>query len=637
MKLRLRKRGWTTAALGFLAVCMLTAIMVPPAALADASARSAAVRAPKAGGWFIDEAGFHASAHADMSCADCHAAQAEGDHPKVDKLNKPGSTAFDREVCLQCHGQVEEDLAKGTHGGKPVMKTQDYKNCVACHNPHYVLGPEARAKGLRPGGDMRAACGVCHKAQKELPAFAPDVAACLSCHGFKTGGAAVASTGFAKGKTPRGPVMCLACHGPEAKGDMPRMSAQAMNAMTHGDMNCLTCHTTAARFPHNGQARVDCLTCHTRHDEKTIHDAHSRVSCGACHLSGVTPVLKNGKVDFVVNPGSLDVHAMMLEPGTASCARCHSAAPAAVGNLSGGRPTGLTVGFAGNGKVGAANAVLPAKSVLCMGCHAGTFSVQDTPGRIGLGIFVLAFAVMGLFWFSSSNLGDGTSAPGESPDAAAGETHGCPKPDHPANDGNRWSALFLDVFLQRRLYRESPLRWTVHALIFFPFLFRFVWGMAGLLGSLLAPAREWPWLLLDKDWGLGAFLFDVSGLALLVGLLLAALLWQREKRQAENAPRHDWVALCLLLAITLTGFALEGMRAALAGMPAESGYAFAGYVLARAFAPMGQETLARIYGWGWYVHAALTAATVAYIPFSQLRHMFTAPIFLLVQTLRGRH
>ena len=79
------------------------------------------------------------------------------------------------------------------------------------------------------------------------------------------------------------------------------------------------------------------------------------------------------------------------------------------------------------------------------------------------------------------------------------------------------------------------------------------------------------------------------------------------------------------------------MRIALTGMPEGSGYAFAGHALALGLAPLGQATLARIYGWGWYVHAVLTALTVAYIPFSQLRHMFTAPLFLLVQTIRGRH
>ena len=112
--------------------------------------------------------------------------------------------------------------------------------------------------------------------------------------------------------------------------------------MTHGDMNCLTCHKDAARYPHNRQERVNCLTCHTRHDEKKIHDAHSNVSCGACHLSGVTPVLKNGKVDYVINPGPLNVPSMTLASGTASCVRCHSAAPA--GGMAGGMLRGYETG-----------------------------------------------------------------------------------------------------------------------------------------------------------------------------------------------------------------------------------------------------------------------------------------------------
>ncbi len=462
------------------------------------------------------------------------------------------------------------------------------------------------------------------------------------------GGSPAAPVAFNRGKESQGPVMCLSCHGPESgsaapAAAMPRISAEGMKSMTHGDMNCLTCHKDAARYPHNRQERVNCLTCHTRHDEKKIHDAHSNVSCGACHLSGVTPVLKDGKVDYVINSGPLNVHSMTLASGTASCLRCHSDSPAAAGAATGATAMkvsglgGTTSGFAGNGKVGAANAILPPKSVLCMGCHAATFSVQDTPGQIGLGVFVLVFAGLGLFWFSSANLGKGAPQKATTEDATTGQSHCCPTAHPHANAENRWVALCCDVFVQRRLYRESPMRWAVHALVFFPFLFRFVWGLLGLTGSLLSPAQEWPWLLLDKNWGAGAFLFDLSGLALLLGLLMAAVLWRREKNTVANAPHHDWLALYLLLGITLTGFMLEGMRIALTGMPEGSGYAFAGHALALAFAPLGQATLARIYGWGWYVHAVLTALTVAYIPFSQLRHMFTAPLFLLVQTIRGRH
>lgn len=144
--------------------------------------------AARAASWFVDEAGFHASAHRDIACADCHPDQADGDHPRLDKLNKAASTAFNRETCLMCHAAVEEELAQGRHAGKPLMKTQDYNRCVACHNPHTVLGPEARAKGLTPQSDMRAACNVCHEAKKDLPKPAPEVAACFTCHGRVTAG-----------------------------------------------------------------------------------------------------------------------------------------------------------------------------------------------------------------------------------------------------------------------------------------------------------------------------------------------------------------------------------------------------------------------------------------------------------------
>lgn len=616
--------------------------------------------------WLIDEMRFHASAHSALSCTDCHTDIAEAaEHPTAKGLNQPGSTAFSAEGCYNCHSEVEAELAKGTHAGKALVKGQDYAQCTTCHNPHYVLGAEARAKGLRKGGNITQSCNVCHEMKKVLPVPAADVAACLTCHGLQTGvaqaasGAATASAsgGSAAAQAPQGQAtqtqipqatrgqsaqaqtpqaqalqpraLCMTCHGPEAR-DMPgaaRMDAQALAAMTHKNMDCLSCHKDAARYPHNKQERVACLTCHTRHTESVIHDAHSRVSCESCHLQGVTPVLKNGMVVARVNAGPLMVHDMGLPSGAASCVRCHSPA------ISAASP-------AGAGSVGAADAVLPAKSVLCMGCHAGTFTVQDTPSRLGLGIFVLGFAALMLFWFSTSNLGKGSLAPVSDTQSSAdgtGQTHGCPRPEHHGTSENRWLALLCDVLLQRRLYRESRTRWGIHALIFFPFLIRFSWGMLALLGSHQAAGTEWPWLMLAKDWAPTAFIYDVSGLALLVGLVWAALFWRKEKLAAANAPRHDWPALWLLLAITVTGFVLEGMRMALTGMPDGSEWAFAGHALASLFGFMSPAELARVYGWGWYAHAIVTAATVAYMPFSQLRHIVTTPVFLLVQTLRGKH
>ena len=110
--------------------------------------------------------------------------------------------------------------------------------------------------------------------------------------------------------------------------------------------------------------------------------------------------------------------------------------------------------------------------------------MQDTPSRLGLGIFVLGFVTLMLFWFSTSNLGKGSLTPASDTQSSAdgtGQTHGCPRPEHHGTRENRWLALLLDVLLQRRLYRESRTRWAIHALIFFPFLIRFSWGMLCLL------------------------------------------------------------------------------------------------------------------------------------------------------------
>ena len=285
--------------------------------------------------WLIDEMRFHASAHSALSCTDCHTDIAEAAaHPTARGLNQPGSTAFSAEGCYNCHSEVEAELAKGKHAGKALVKGQDYAQCTTCHNPHYVLGAEARAKGLRKGANISQSCNVCHEMKKALPVPAADVAACLTCHGLQTGvaqaasGAAAASGsgGSAAAQAPQGQViqtqiaqatqaqspqaqarqaqalqpraLCMTCHGPEAR-DMPgaaRLDAQALAVMTHKNMDCLSCHKDAARYPHNKQERVACLTCHTRHTESVIHDAHSRVSCESCHLQGVTPVLKNGMV-----------------------------------------------------------------------------------------------------------------------------------------------------------------------------------------------------------------------------------------------------------------------------------------------------------------------------------------------------
>jgi nitrate reductase gamma subunit len=188
---------------------------------------------------------------------------------------------------------------------------------------------------------------------------------------------------------------------------------------------------------------------------------------------------------------------------------------------------------------------------------------------------------------------------------------------------------FLDVFLQRRLYRRSAKRWIIHGLIFFPFVFRFVWGIAGLFASIWLPERSIAWFLLDKNNPTAAFLFDLTGIMILLGVIFA-FLRERASRadRPPGLPAQDRWALGLIGGIVGIGFILEAMRIAMTGWPAGSEYAVIGYAISRLFS--GITGLVDVYGYVWYIHAILTGAFIAYLPFSRLMHIIIAPVVLAI-------
>jgi nitrate reductase gamma subunit len=100
-------------------------------------------------------------------------------------------------------------------------------------------------------------------------------------------------------------------------------------------------------------------------------------------------------------------------------------------------------------------------------------------------------------------------------------------------------------------------------------------------------------------------------------------------------PRRDHLASGLLGAIVMVGFVLEGMRIALTGYPPGSAYAFVGDALSRFF--FGVSGLEDTYGYVWYLHAGLTGAFVAYLPFSRMFHIVLAPVLLAVNAADRRY
>ncbi|MBW1852577.1 MAG: respiratory nitrate reductase subunit gamma, partial [Deltaproteobacteria bacterium] len=524
-------------------------------------------------------------------------------HPRPADVSKELQDFFGPEKCTACHEEALDDIDSGVHGNLVVENHEDMDNCLQCHDPHYQMGFSGAAREFDPSRPVRDQCGACHEPQESLPPLDAVDEACLSCH------RSIAPEHI--GSSKHISRFCFHCHAlkDETKKTAitPLIDVADYDATAHARVSCLTCHPDAAQFSHSKQTLGDCRQCHLPHDEKVAHDAHFRVSCGACHLESARPIkdTDSGNILWQVERESNDgcrVHHLIRTGEESSCRRCH---------------------FKGN-PVGASAMVLPAKSLLCMPCHAATFSVGDTTTVVSLIVFLLSILNLAAIWLSGSMMGEAGLRPGKKLGKII-------RVIFSSVFSTRIfviiSALILDAFLQRRLFRQSRTRWIIHCLIFFPFVFRLLWGLFALVSSLWVPDWVGIRVLLDKNHPVNGFLFDLSGGILVLGiaLVMARRVFKGESDKLQEMPKPDWPAFCLLGGIIMVGFILEGMRIAMTGSPAGAEYAFLGYGISRLFI---NNELTGIYGYIWYVHAILTGVFVAYLPFSRMFHMIMAPVSL---------
>ena len=116
-------------------------------------------------------------------------------------------------------------------------------------------------------------------------------------------------------------------------------------------------------------------------------------------------------------------------------------------------------------------------------------------------------------------------------------------------------ALFLDVLLQRRLYRSGKARWLAHLLMFVGFMaLLLMHALAAVVSVKLFPGYEStrnPYL----------FLRDLFGAMTLLGLALYLFgLWRRRARFAPQRPAMAAAFVVLLGFVFLTGFLLEANK-----------------------------------------------------------------------------
>lgn len=184
-------------------------------------------------------------------------------------------------------------------------------------------------------------------------------------------------------------------------------------------------------------------------------------------------------------------------------------------------------------------------------------------------------------------------------------------------------ALGSRVLLQSELRRRSLVRWAMHMAIFWGFVLLFVESLWLMVLAWLVPAESGLAQYFEGAGGQALLNLwgDVWGVVLLVGLVVALV-----RRYVLHVPQletltDDALALWALLAVSLTGFAAEGVRLAGGGQPAAE-WAFAGAAFTWVADLPGVDGPMSLF----WVHGLASLAFIAYIPYSKLVHMLTAPI-----------
>jgi len=195
--------------------------------------------------------------------------------------------------------------------------------------------------------------------------------------------------------------------------------------------------------------------------------------------------------------------------------------------------------------------------------------------------------------------------------------------------------LIIDIVLQRRILQESVQRWSLHSLIFLAILFRFALSLlTGLLFSI-NPEGELALALMNKNHPATAFVYDLLGLFILLGVLWAAIQRLVVKPAHVIAEIEDNITIGIIGALVVLGFLTTAVRLLLTQVPTELAlYSFIGFSLSRVLGRLSVDWQS-VYPVLWYAHAVMGAVLIAYLPFGKLKHVFNVPLTYLMEEVSG--
>jgi Fe-S oxidoreductase/nitrate reductase gamma subunit len=195
----------------------------------------------------------------------------------------------------------------------------------------------------------------------------------------------------------------------------------------------------------------------------------------------------------------------------------------------------------------------------------------------------------------------------------------------------RLKALTSQALLQRRIARERYAG-LMHLSLSWGFLILFIaTTLVAFQDYFGLPVLHGPFYLYFMS-----LTVDLFGVAALLGTLMAIT-----RRFIRPPPRlveprgfdgFGWLLL-LFLAVLLTGFLVEGLRIGANADPWGS-WSPGGWIAALLFRGVGVEYAQAFHQVLWWVHATLSFAFIAAIPFTGVFHLLTAPVNVVLQNLQ---
>jgi len=203
---------------------------------------------------------------------------------------------------------------------------------------------------------------------------------------------------------------------------------------------------------------------------------------------------------------------------------------------------------------------------------------------------------------------------------ASSRLHGLRPAQPPPALGARLLSIARYLLFQQPLRRER-FAGIAHLLVTYGFFILFV-GTALVFLEHQTPLH----FFYGRFYRVASLVIDLGGLALIVGLSM--FLWRRHVVREARLLQTGWVAALawLLLAIALSGFALEAARIAVE-LPEFERWSAVGYALAKGLraAGLGAETLQAAHRVLWGGHALVCVAFFALVPWLFFAHMIYGP------------